>query len=90
MAVGRSKPVARISFWKKLVLDTLYATVLSVLVEPRLALPAASVAAPAGTLATTVPAARHPRHRHVVRGPTPGHRRRRGPRRVPLSSRRSR
>ena len=55
MAVGRLKPVARISFWKELALDTLYVTVLSVLVDTRLALPAASVAAPAGTLATTVP-----------------------------------
>ena len=53
--VGRLKPVARISFRKPLALDMLYVTVLSVLVDARLALPAASVAAPAGTLTTTVP-----------------------------------
>src|SRR5262245_55646267 len=56
MAVGRSKPVAKISFWK-LALNTLYVTLLSVLVDARLVLPAASVAAPAGTLTTTVPLA---------------------------------
>src|SRR5262245_42684305 len=55
MAVGRLKPVARISFWKKLALDTLYVTVLSVLVATRLALPAASLATPAATVAMMVP-----------------------------------
>ena len=54
MAVGRLKPVARISLWNK-ALDGLYVTVLSVLVDTRLALPAVSVAAPAGTLTTTLP-----------------------------------
>ena len=66
-----SKPVARISFWKKLALDTLYATVLSVLVDPRLALPAASVAAPAGTLATTLPAPVIPDTATLYVGPVP-------------------
>ena len=71
MAVGRLKPVARISFRKKLALDTLYVTVLSVLVDTRLALPAASVAAPARTLATTLPAPVIPDTATLYVGPVP-------------------
>ena len=49
----------------------LYATVLSVLVDPRLRLPAASVAAPAGTLATTLPAVVIPDTATLYVGPVP-------------------
>ena len=52
----------------------LNATLLSVLVDARLALPAASVAAPAGTLTTTVPAPVIPDTATLYVGPTPRHR----------------
>ena len=71
MLVGRLKPVARISFRKPLALDMLYATVLSVLVDARLVLPAASVAAPAGTLTTTVPVPVIPDTATLYVGPVP-------------------